>query len=214
MNSRRVYLLTVALFAILCIGVLATTFLSLRMLNSASKKLVETKLQNRLLDEQQSALNEANKLAAKYATLDKIARTVVPQDKDQAKAVRDIVKIADESNIKLGVISFPPSTLGALKPKTSTTTGNSSQPSTPSTVKAPAETQVKPVAGIPGVYVMEIRIIQNEKFPTTYAQLINFLQRLENNRRTAQVSEVSIEPLTDNRKLLDFNLVVNVYIKP
>jgi len=43
---------------------------------------------------------------------------------------------------------------------------------------------------------------------------IDFLDNLEQNRRTAQVSGVTITPDPQNPSLLSFSLVVNVYIKP
>ncbi len=208
MNSKRAYLLTVGFLCILCIGIVASTVFAFKLLSAESNKLVGAKLQNELLDKQQLALMSANKSAERYAELDKIARSIVPQDKDQAKAVREIVKIADESGVKLGIISFPASTLGAVKPKTSPGT-----PSTGATTKV-TETQVKPVTGIPGVYVMEITITQDSTRPVTYAKLIEFLERLENNRRTAQVSDVTIQPTPQNRNLLSFSMIVNEYIKP
>ena len=51
-------------------------------------------------------------MSANYSPLEKIAKIVVPQDKDQAKAVLEIVKIAGESGIKPTAINFPVSTLG------------------------------------------------------------------------------------------------------
>jgi hypothetical protein len=207
MNSKRAYMLTIGLLSLLCIGIFVTTFFAFKVLTKESDKLVDIKLQNRLLDEQQTALISANKLTERYASLDSIARSIVPQDKDQAKAVREIVKIADETGIKLGVISFPASTLGALKPKVAAG-------ETPSAVATPAETQVKPVSGIPGVYVMEITISQDPSRPVSYTKFIDFMQRLENNRRTAQVSNVTIQPLPQDRNKLSFSMIVNAYIKP
>lgn len=207
MNSKRAYLITMGIFILLVVGVFATTFFSVKMLTKESDKLVETKLENKILDEQQIALVAANKLTEKYASLDKISRSIVPQDKDQAKAVREIVKIADETGVKLGVISFPASTLGAIKPKVATET-----PST--TVVSPKETQVKPVTGIPGVYVMEITIAQDPSRPVSYVKFIDFMERLENNRRTAQVSNVTIQPFPQDRNKLSFSMIVNAYIKP
>lgn len=209
MNSKRAYLLTLGVLCVLCVSIFATTFYAFKILKQESDKLVESKLQNQLLDEQQSALVSANKSAEKYAKLNDIARTIVPQDKDQARAVREIVKIAEESGVKLGIISFPASTLGAAKPKAA-----AGASATPSTVVTPAETQVKPVTGIPGVYVMEITITQDSSRPITYAKLLEFMERLENNRRTAQVSDVTIQPTAQNRNLLSFSMIVNAYIKP
>lgn len=186
---------------VLGMSVFVATYFVNSMLHKQSDKLVAVKLENRLLDEQQTALLAANKTVQKYSELNTVAKAVVPQDKDQAKAVRELVKVANESGIKLGAISFPASTLGQVVPK-----GTSAAPS--------SVTQVKPVTGIPGVFIMEINVQQDSSSPTTYPNLIDFLSRLENNRRTAQVSNVTVQPTPQDRTKLTFSLVVNTYIKP
>jgi hypothetical protein len=118
------------------------------------------------------------------------------------------VKIAGDSGIKLGAISFPASTLGQAVPK-----ANPSDKAAPKT-STPPVTQVKPVDNIPGVYVMEINIQQDANSPVSYDRLIDFLSRLEQNRRTAQVTSVTVQPNTQNRSLLTFSLVLNIYLKP
>ncbi len=70
------------------------------------------------------------------------------------------------------------------------------------------------VDGIPGVYALPITIQQEATAPITYAKFISFLQSLENNRRTAQVSNVNVTPNTQDRSKLTFSLTVNAYIKP
>jgi len=47
-----------------------------------------------------------------------------------------------------------------------------------------------------------------------YASFINFLSALEHNRRTAQISAITLQPSTNNPNLLAFTLTLNEYIKP
>jgi hypothetical protein len=209
MNSKKVYYLSVGSLVLLCISILLSTYYSVNLLQKESMKLVEVKLQNRIQDEQQVALKQATNNIKEFSELDRIARSIVPQDKDQAKAVREIVEIAKASNISLSTISFPASTLGQGKAKTNTTDS-----STKTKTKQPSETQVKPVAGLKGVYNMEITIVQATDKPTDYVGLIKFLERLENNRRTAHVSDVTVIPDTKNRSKLTMSMILNVYIKP
>lgn len=199
MTSKRLYFAMLGLTIVLALGVIAATVLSTSMLRKQSDKLVERKLETMSLDEQQNALATATKSVQKYSQLNDIARAVVPQDKDQAKTVRELVNIASQSGIKLGTISFPASTLGQ-------TPGSG--------VKSSAVTQVKPVKGIPGLSVMEINIQQDGNSPTTYPRFIDFLARLENNRRTSQVTSITVQPMPQNRAMLTFSLVLNSYIKP
>ncbi|OGL30612.1 hypothetical protein A3D14_03350 [Candidatus Saccharibacteria bacterium RIFCSPHIGHO2_02_FULL_47_12] len=182
-------------------------------LGKKSAKLVNLRLENELAENQQTSLVQTNKNIDTYIELEKIAKAVVPQDKDQAQTVREIVKIASESGITLSSISFPASTLGQAVPKPTTEAGDTTGTSQTQTSTA-SVTQVKPVQGIAGVYVMEITVQQEQAKPITYNQLIDFLKRLENNRRTAQVSGVTVQPNPSNRSKLSFTLTVNAYIKP
>lgn len=211
MSSKRMYLIMLALTGVLGILIIATAILGNSLLKDQASKLLNAKLQNRVLDEQQVALKQAEKDIEKYAELGKIAKTIVPQDKDQAATVREIVKMASESGIKLSSITFPSSTLGqsgaAATSGSNTATADKSSAGT-------SITQVKPAQGLPGLYTMEITIQQDTKSPITYPKFIEFLSKLEQNRRTAQVIGVSVLPTPNNRSSLTFSLTLRVYIKP
>lgn len=195
-----------------------------KILTKESARLVGLKLEDQLLNSQQAALVTANKDILAFADLEAIAKSIVPQDKDQARAVREIVSIADASGIKLKTISFPSSTLGQAPVKTTApapAVDDSSKKPTeatpapaPAAPAAPTITQVKPVDGIPGVFTMEINIQSDDTSPVTYDTFINFLGRLEQNRRTAQVSTISLQPKPPQNNLFTFSLVVNLYIRP
>ncbi len=208
MNAKHVFWAMIASVCLLFVGVFFSLNVANKNLSDSSKKLLELKLNNRVLDEQKTLLSQATQDIDKYTNLEGIARSIVPQDKDQAKAVREIVKIAGEAQVKLGSISFPASTLGQAVPKIVTPGVD-----TPKIVTPPL-TQVKAVENIPGVYVMEVSIQQDSSQPVTYDKMINFLSRLEKNRRTAHVVSVTVQPDPQNRSLLTFDLVVNIYIKP
>ncbi len=209
MNSKRFYYLMIGVQVLLAGAVLAGAVLGDNMLQKQTDKLVSLKLDSKVLDEQQSALIQANKDIIKYADLEKIAKTIVPQDKDQARVVRQIISYAGEDHIPIQNISFPSSTLGQVQPKA--TTGTSSTPVP--TVQAPVS-QLKAVSGLSGVYQMEITMQSDTTKPVAFSQLSNFLTKLENNRRTAQVTSINVTPDPKNRKLVTFSLVVSVYVKP
>jgi hypothetical protein len=211
MNSKRFFFVMLGAVILLVAVLIATVVAGDGLLQKRSQKLIGLKLDNRLLDEQQVALVQANKDIVKYSDLEQTAKTIVPQDKDQAEAVREIVKIANDNGIKLGTISFPASTLGqtVAPPAASSSSGSSA-----TKVVLPPVTQVTQVSGIPGLYVMDINIQQDATAPVTYNKFIAFLNSLEQNRRTSQVTSVTVQPTADDRNKLTFSLVVDVYIKP
>lgn len=200
MNSKRVYFLMLGVVGLLGIGMVAAVYFGDHLLKQRTQKLVSLKLDSRVLDEQQTALVQANKDVAKYAELEKIAKTVVPQEKDQAKVVRQIISDAAASGVGIQNITFPSSTLGQTQNKTGTSKNST--------------TQLKTVDGIPGLYLLEITVQSDNTKPVSFQQLTDFLAKLEKNRRTSQVSSISVSPDTKNRKLVTFTITVNVYVKP
>jgi hypothetical protein len=208
MNPKRFFYVMVGLVSLLSIGFIGATYLANNMLKSKASELTELKLQNKVIEIQQTSVGQAKKDIEKYSELEGIARSVVPQEKDQAKTVREIIKIAEDSGISISSITFPASNLGQ---KSATNTNNS----TPTTPSIPLS-QVKAVSGITGVYQLDITIQTPANSSITYTQLINFLNRLEQNRRTSQVSNIAIRPTATSRQSarLSFTLGLTVYIKP
>lgn len=200
MNSKRIYFLMLGIVSLLGVGTIGAVYYGDTVLKQSTQKLVALKLDSRVLDEQQTSLVQANKDVAKYADLEKIAKTVVPQEKDQARVVRQLISDAAESGVGIQNITFPSSTLGQTQSKTSTTKTST--------------TQLKTVDGIPGLYLMEITLQSDSAKPVSFQQLTNFLAKLEKNRRTSQVSSITVTPDTKNRKLVTFTIAVNVYVKP
>ncbi|HSX16899.1 MAG TPA: hypothetical protein VLH86_02250 [Patescibacteria group bacterium] len=199
MNAKRTFygmIIGMALFAGL--GV-AGIVLGNSTLQKQGNTLVDLKLLGRALDEQQTAATRARQDISKYAELNHTATVIVPQEKDQALAVRELVDLAGKSGIKIGSITFPASNLGAKG-------GTATKPTSLS--------QVTPVTGISGVYQMPITLQSDTSAPTDFSKLVSFLTALENNRRTAQVGQVTITPSDTSGRKLSFVLVVNVYIKP
>lgn len=215
MNSRRVHTLLLIAIGLLAALSLAAVYFGNKMLTQASVALVDKKLENRILDEQQTALNLVSKQADRYNELENISKSVVPRDKDQAKAVREIVALAGESAISLQSVTFPTSSLGSPSSSGSSTSNNNGSTSSGNAAKPPSGvTQVKPVNGISGVYQLDITVHSSPGQPVTFEQLTDFLSRLERNRRTAQVTSISITPASGSSNRLSFTLIISVYLKP
>lgn len=214
MNSKKFFFVMIGIIVFTASLTLGGIVLGGTMLKKKSAELVELKLQDRLIEEQQTALVQAKKDIDKYQELNEIARAIVPQDKDQARTIREIIAIATQSRIQISSIDFPASSLGtkrpaATAPATNTTEGGA----TTTPVVQPPPSQLTPVKSINGVYEMQITINIGSK-NNTYLQLIDFLERLEQNRRTAQLTNLSIQPNSANRNLLSFGLTMNVFVKP
>jgi len=192
----------------------AVAFVGLSQLSSKSKSLVDLKLQSKVLESQLTNLQITKKQLQKYSFFNSVAKTVIPNDKDEAPAVIDVYRKAQASGIALQSIVFPASNLGGAS-ASSTTTGTATVSGSSVTSSAPSQTT--PVGGIPGLYSLKLTITPqigqgaSSQVLPTFSKFIDFLTRIENDRRTAQITEIDISP---NDTALNFSLVLNIFIKP
>src|SRR5438105_3846240 len=112
MNSKRLHMILVASIILLLVGLVAGAYGVNSLLTKRADKLTNLKAKSQALAQEQVSLNQAKKDIKKYADLEKIAGAIVPEDKNQADAVREIVNIAAANNVNLAAINFPASTLG------------------------------------------------------------------------------------------------------
>lgn len=213
MSSKRLYLILAGVICLLMVGLLAGTYGANKLLSSRAATLTNLKAKTKAQALQQDSLRKAKKDIEKYSDLQKIAQAVVPEDKNQAQAVRQIVNIAEANGISLASVTFPASTLGNSGAKSSTSATATTPPPSPNS-PATRLSQLTPVKGIPGVYELAITIQNDSNSAVPYSKFISFLSDLEQDRRTAQVSNISLQPLATNRNLLVFSLSLTEYIKP
>lgn len=211
-TSRRLYIILLALIGLLLLALPVSAYEISGLL--ASRSDVKLKAKSEALDQEQQSFEVAQQSIKKYSNLEKIAKAIVPQDKSQAEAVREIVNIASENGVTLASISFPPSTLGGGIGPSSSGSNSQSKPSASNLNNSQNKlSQLTAVNGMPGVYQLPITITSDRKNPILYNQLINFLSDLEYNRRTAQVDSININPVGGGQ-YLTFDITLNEYIKP
>ncbi|MBI2588962.1 hypothetical protein HYW35_02030 [Candidatus Saccharibacteria bacterium] len=217
MSNQRLRIVLLAGLGFVSLILVSVSLGAGTLLAAKSKKLVELKLQSKIVDAQSSSLAQSKKEVKQYTYFNDIAKTVLPNDKDQAQAVLDILQLAASSGISIASISFPASTLGAKSPAPS----NSDKAASSSTQSVIS--QAKPVEGIPGLYSIEMTITP-ETGPNvpagqraTYGKLLDFLSRIEHNRRTAQITQVNIQPVSAESgpgQFINFTLNISIFIKP
>lgn len=216
MDAKRLYFGLLGVLALLLLALAGGAYEADNLLSQRANTLLNLKAKNQALTQEQVKLVQAKKDVQKYADLEKIAKVVVPEDKDQAEAVREIVNIAANNGVALGVISFPASSLGTSSSSSSLGSTGTTLPPTASSPTSSTNklSQLVAVKGLPGVYQLTINITGDTTHPVTYNQVINFLKGLENDRRTAQVQTINLQPVADSPGRLTFTLTLNEYIKP
>lgn len=195
MNAKRLWLALLGVCVLLAFTLIGVTHTFGKLFSSQAQQLSQSRGLAQQLEQQQLGLTKSKKDIETYAELEKITEQIVPQDKDQAQTVRELINIAAENNITLTSITFPSSSLGSGSAKAK-------------------YSQLSSVKGIPGVYNLQITVANNTNNTVTYNQLSSFLADLENNRRTAAVSNISIQPQSGNANRIVFTLVINTYVKP
>jgi hypothetical protein len=199
MNAKAHYFMLLAILIIILANFGTMAFGVNKLLGTQAEKLSTQRAVSEALSNQQTTLTKNKQDLVKYKDLNSIAKSIVPQDKDQAEAVREIVKIASQSGISsLSSITFPASTLG-----------NKAVPGAKGNL-----TQLTPVKGISGVYDLKITVTQDAGSHTTYDQFLTLLRNLEQNRRTAQVTSINVTPSQTATGEVGFTLIIDEYIKP
>ncbi len=193
MTARRLYILLIIGVALSIVVLFGGVYGATQVLQWQSKQLVDAKTRLAVSDEKRAQLNKAQNDVEKYKELGAIAKNIVPQDKDQAQTVREIVTIADNAGVKLGTITFPASTLGTAKG---------------------ARSQLTAVKDIGGVFSLDITVQSDTTAPVSFDKFISLLDALEHNRRTALVKGVTIQPDTTDPSRLSFTLNISEYVKP
>src|SRR5580765_3058087 len=114
MKAKHLYYVLIAGFALLVVAFVAIAYGTDKLLAGKAGTLSKLRADSQVLDTTQATLTKNKQDIIKYGQLNSIAETIVPQDKDQAEAVREIVSLASQSGIgKLSSITFPASTLGS-----------------------------------------------------------------------------------------------------
>jgi hypothetical protein len=200
MSSKRTFFVLCGLLIVLVAGLVAGTYVVNGMITKQADQIKKQRLQIQSLDAQSTALVKAKQDVEKYEDLAVIAKSIVPQDKDQAQTVREIVKIAGRQGIRIGSITFPTSSLGG-------SIGTKA-------VGNPAQSQLQPVKGITGVFNLQITVQSDSSTSVPYSKFLSFLAALEHNRRTALVSGITLTPDAKNSSNVSFTLTLDEYIKP
>lgn len=202
MTTKRLFYGLTALLALLAVVVVSSVVYGNKFLTKQNEKLTALKIESNNLERVQASLSAAKKDIQEYSAIEQIAKTVVPQEKDQARTVREIIKLADESGVSISSVTFANSTLGnspAAKPSGGPAAGTI--------------TQTQKVEGLTNVEKLPITITSDTTRPASYRSFLLFMEKLEQNRRTSQVENINIQPNPTNRNFLTFNLTLNVYIK-
>lgn len=190
-RAKRAFYLLLAL-NIALIGGIAGTFLLANKI--AGQKSMEISLLKADIETNDTTLTNYKQLEQtlkKNKEVEEIAQQVLPQDKNQSAALTQLDEFSAQTGVKIKQVTFNPGTTDTKKATGPTLT-------TPSSLK--------------GVSILNVSVRCDK---TQYENLLNFLKKIENNRRRMQVKSVSLSPSTQVLGQLDqVNLTIDIYLKP
>lgn len=210
MNSKQAFFGLLGGLTVLVLASAAIMYLGLGELRKQGDKLTNLKLEQAIIENREENLISAKRDIQEYKQLEQISKSIVPQEKDQARTVREIYDMGNEAGISFSSIQFPASALGEAKKKSTKKKTSSKKPAA---LVDPNTTQLVEIEGSDGLYAMEINIESDNGKPVPYSRMLQFLELLENNRRTAHVTNINIQP-AESRNLVTFSLTLNLYVKP
>ncbi len=217
MNAKRFNYLMMGVLALLVVTGGAVAYFSNQYLQTKAANVASIKAELAGVEAKESTFVRSRNELKQHEELKASIDRILPQDKDQARAIRELFAIAEESGIRITNITFPTSELGrktqTAKPQTTT---EGAQPQTQSQATN-AVTQAKPVEGISGVLGISASVGFDKAAPNqpiTFERFQQFLQKLELNRRTMQVSQVTITPTNQGEGEFDFSVNLTIFVKP
>lgn len=200
MNSaKKVYYLLIVGFLVLTAGIFAMLYFSKNFLSAAEDELISAKLEIIKQEEIETTYRENINNLEKYSETASVLEEVIPKEKDQARAVREIDAIAKQNGMAINTLTFPSSDLNKT-----TASGGTAAPNT-------AVSQAKPVKGLNGVLGIEVNVelrSQSER-PITTDQLLSMLRAIENNRRNMRVTSINFNA---GDQTVDIKLTI--FVKP
>jgi hypothetical protein len=156
------------------------------------------------LEETESTYRKNQKILQENADIAEIIQGVVPSEKDQARAVRELNTIASDTGLKVISVIFPRSDLVTTKKQTSSAESDTK-------TNVPTISQAKTIKGLNGVLGVDVSVevssLNGSRISTD--QMLNFLRQVENNRRNMRITSINFSG--DGTSI---NTKLTLFVKP
>ena len=194
LKGNKLIFLGLSLIQLLLLAAVgASITLGSGVLKSKSDESIQLKLESERLEKTREEYQLAKRDVDQYKYYGEIADSVIPKDKELDRVTKELVQISNELSMPINSITYPSSGLGS-NAKGAAAAGTS--------------TQTIPVDGIPGLLAVTANI-SFEK-PTNYENALRFIDRLGDNRRKFQISNLS---LSNSDKGVQLTLSINIFVK-
>ena len=214
MTTKKAHFGLLGLLVLVIVAIGLAMYFSRVFLKSNSDSLVNAKLELYKIDETEYIYRKNQAILQENQETADILASVLPQEKDQAKAVREITQIASDNGLSVKAIRFPGSDLVITnKPVAAQTQGSTTTPQ--ATPSGPTISQAKPVNGLNNVLGIAVEVeltSARSGAQISTDQVLSFLQQIENNRRNIRVTSINFGSSVDEGKTLKIDTLL--FIKP
>lgn len=189
-RAKRAYFALIVVNILLIGAIAGTYYFTNKVAKEKSSKIASLKADIESND--QAILNFKNleQTVEKNKDFEKVVEQVLPKDKEQAVALAELDKFSRESGVPIKQISY----------SNGTATGKNTGP----TLTSPSN--------LKGVLVTTVSIRSDK---AKYEQVLDFLNRLEQNRRHMQVTSITLTPSSQVIGLIDsVDITLDIYLKP
>lgn len=223
MNAKRFFYVLIGIIGLLVVVCAGLVVGGNQLMAKTSQKLIEAKLNNSLADVKIGEYLKAKTYMNQNQDVRPIVDNMIPKNKDQDTATKELYKIADSAGVAITSIQYPSSNLGlkaaASASSTATSDKTSGASTTPTTPAVAPLSQAKAADGLPGVQGIDVELrltATDTKSPITYDSLIKFLKLVELNRRSMQIKKVFVQPDKPGNGLVKLSpqITITIFVKP
>ena len=197
MTAKKVHRILLVVLMLTIAGVIGALVVSNNFMAKNGQALIEAKLDNIEFDNAEQNYLQSEKYLEEYSDLNELMQKILPKSKDQAQAVSELYKIGDETGIKIASVQFPSSALGQKNTSSGTITQSKTVDGMPGVVGVEVSIQLKPASGA----------------SISYDNMISFLQKVELNRRSMQVKQITVNADVVNGGVT-FDMIIMMFVKP
>jgi Tfp pilus assembly protein PilO len=187
MKSKRMFFVIVAVLLLSIFGGGVIYYFADQYLSKKAQDISQLKAELDVIQLKIDGAIQAEKDLEELNFIKEIANQVLPPEKIQSNIVGDLVKFGEDTGVTVRGISFTP---------------------TSSTGEQLNLSQTKPLDGVPGVNALPMTLSVNGR----YEEILNFLRKLETNRRKMQVDNLMLTPQPDGGDITA-TLIINVYVR-
>lgn len=188
-RAKKTFYILLAVNVLFLLGIAGVYVFASKFAKQKSTSIALAKADVETNDQLITSFKELERSLQKSAELEAIAKEVLPQDKNQSLALNEIQQFGQEVGITIKQVTF----------------------NAPAGAKNTGPTLTSPTS-LKGVSVLSVTVRCDKM---EYEKLLEFLQKIEGNRRRMQVTSISLAPSSSTLGLLErVDLTMDIYLKP